>query len=198
LRIEDLAARSGVSRAMISRIERGEAGASLGTLEKISIGLGVLLPELLGPECYCEPRLHQRNPVVSQKGQPEWIDSVCGYRRRTLTPATAEQPLQLFEMCLPGKARIALENPVRGARVVHQIWMLEGGVELEMDLVERCGPGAKSCTEVVLLRTGDCLAVEVGWPRNIHNAGSSEARWLWAVGDVPASGGAVSARPAPG
>jgi GNAT superfamily N-acetyltransferase/DNA-binding XRE family transcriptional regulator len=48
LSIESLAHRSGVSRAMISRIERAESSPTAVVLNKLSIGLGVLLPTLFG------------------------------------------------------------------------------------------------------------------------------------------------------
>ena len=41
LTLEGLAAVSGVSRAMISKIERGQSSASLGSLESLARGLGV-------------------------------------------------------------------------------------------------------------------------------------------------------------
>lgn len=169
LRIEDLAARSGVSRAMISRIERGETSASVGTLEKISIGLGVLLPELFGRESYGEPRLHRRNPVVSRRGQPEWVDAACGYRRRTLTPATATQPMRLFEVCLSAGARVMLEFVPGNSPAMQQVWILEGNVEL--------GLGGQT----LLLRTGDRAALEVDHPTHLRNPGAGNARYLSAV-----------------
>ncbi|HEY9012161.1 MAG TPA: helix-turn-helix transcriptional regulator, partial [Devosia sp.] len=40
LRLDDLASRTGVSRAMISRVERGEVNASAVVLDKLCGGLG--------------------------------------------------------------------------------------------------------------------------------------------------------------
>ncbi|MFD0489694.1 helix-turn-helix domain-containing protein [Saccharopolyspora spinosporotrichia] len=48
--LEALAARSGVSRAALSKIERGEREPSLTVAVRIADSIGVLLPELLGEQ----------------------------------------------------------------------------------------------------------------------------------------------------
>jgi transcriptional regulator with XRE-family HTH domain len=157
--IEELAARSGVSRAMISRIERAESSPTATVLNKLAIGLGVLLPALFSPDSFAEPRMQQRHPVVSRKGQPEWHDPDTGYRRRTLTPATGGQPLQLSEIEFPAGARVTFDNAF-GASVVHQqIWMLEGQLQVTLD------------GELSLLKGGDCMAMRLAAPITFHNPG---------------------------
>jgi transcriptional regulator with XRE-family HTH domain len=46
LTLEALAETSGVSRSMISLIERGESSPTAVVLEKLATGLGVMLPDL--------------------------------------------------------------------------------------------------------------------------------------------------------
>lgn len=169
LSIEELAARSGVSRAMISRIERAESSPTLTVLNKLAIGLGELLPALLGPHGFAEPRLQQRNPVVSPKGQPEWQDPATGYRRRTLSPATAAQPLRLTEIRFPAGARVTFDNAFGVAAAHQQLWMLDGQIEL------RAG------RQISLLRSGDCMAMTLDGPFTVHNPGSRDARCLVAT-----------------
>jgi transcriptional regulator with XRE-family HTH domain len=179
LSIEALADRSGVSRAMISKIERAECSATITTLNKLSIGLGVLLPSLLGPGDYKEPRLGLRNPVASRKAQPQWLDPDSGYRRRTLTPSTANQPLQLNEIQIPAGARITLEHVLGGSQLQQQLWMLEGEINLRL--------GDQSSA----LKTGDCMALTINGPVTLHNGGSKTARYLMATATSARS---VSAR----
>src|SRR3712207_7903679 len=50
LTLEGLAERAGVSRAMISKVERGEKNPTLVVAAKVAEGLGVPLSELLGVE----------------------------------------------------------------------------------------------------------------------------------------------------
>jgi transcriptional regulator with XRE-family HTH domain len=169
LSIEELANRSGVSRAMISKIERVQSSPTATVLNKLSIGLGTLLPNLFGPESYAEPRLQQRDPVASRKGQPEWRDPDSGYRRRTLTPATAAQPLQLSEIHFPAGARVTFENAFGDAKVLQQIWMLDGSLELRLG------------KEVSVLKNGDCIAMTLDRPITFHNPGRKDARYLVAI-----------------
>jgi transcriptional regulator with XRE-family HTH domain len=170
LTIEALAARSGVSRSMISKIERAECSATATTLNKLSIGLGVLLPTLLGPGDYREPRLQLRNPVASRKAQPQWQDPESSYRRRTLTPATAaNQPVQLSEIHFPAGAKVTFENAFGSTLVQQQIWMLEGRIDV------RLGDQRSE------LHAGDCMAMTLDSPITFHNPGSRDARYLVAV-----------------
>ncbi len=169
LTIEELANRSGVSRAMISRIERVESSPTATVLNKLSIGLGTLLPNLFGPESHAEPRLQQRDPVASRKGQPEWRDPDSGYRRRTLTPSTANQALQLSEIHFPPGARVTFENGFGSTQVQQQVWMLEGNMELRLG------------GELSHLKSGDCMAMALDRPITFHNPGRKEARYIVAI-----------------
>jgi transcriptional regulator with XRE-family HTH domain len=169
LSIEELADRSGVSRATISKIERAESSPTATVLNKLAIGLGVLLPSLFGPIGYAEPRLQQRDPVVSRKGQAEWRDPDTGYSRRTLTPSTAGQMMQLSEIRFPAGARVTFENAFGGATVQQQIWMLDGQMELRLG------------NDLAALRAGDCMAMTLDRPITFHNPGSKDARYLVAI-----------------
>lgn len=169
LSLEDLAGRSGVSRAMISRIERAESSPTATVLNKLAIGLGVMLPELFGEHSFADSRLHLRDPVSSRRGQPEWKDPATGYRRRTLTPRTAAQRLQLSEIRFPPHARVTFENAFGEMLVQQQIWMIEGQLELSL--------GA----ETTRLAAGDCMAMTLDRPITFQNPGDREARYLVAL-----------------
>src|SRR5918992_5565509 len=62
LTLEDLAERAGVSRAMISKVERGEKNPTLVVAAKVAEGLGVTISELLGVE-------ERRGVVVIPRGR---------------------------------------------------------------------------------------------------------------------------------
>jgi transcriptional regulator with XRE-family HTH domain len=166
---DELADRSGVSRAMIYRIETGKVSPTAVVLNKLSTGLGVLLPVLLGPGDYAEPRLNLRYPVTSRKVQSRWQDPDTGYSRRTLTPATADTPLQLSEIDFPAGARVTFENAFGEVKVHQQVWMLHGQMDIRLG------------DEVVHLRGGDCMAMTLSAPITFHNPGKKVARYLVAV-----------------
>jgi transcriptional regulator with XRE-family HTH domain len=169
LSAEELANRSGVSRAMIYRIEAGRSSPTAVVLNKLATGLGVLLPTLLGPGDHREPRLDLRHPVASRRAQPTWQDPATGYSRRTLTPATADAPLQLSEIRFPAGARVTFENAFGEAKVHQQVWMLDGQMQVRLG------------GETAHLRGGDCMAMTLEAPITFHNPGAREARYLVAV-----------------
>lgn len=166
---DELADRSGVSRAMIYRIESGQASPTAVMLNKLATGLGVLLPTLLGPGDYREPRLNLRHPVASRKAQSTWEDPDSGYSRRTLTPSTADAPLQLSEIHFPAGARVTFENAFGEAKVHQQIWMLEGQMDIRLG------------EEIAHLKSGDCMAMTLEAPITFHNPGAKDARYLVAI-----------------
>jgi transcriptional regulator with XRE-family HTH domain len=166
---EELADRSGVSRSMIYRIESGQASPTAVVLNKLAIGLGVLLPTLLGPGDYREPRLNLRHPVASRKAQGTWQDPDTGYGRRTLTPSTASSPLQLSEIHFPAGARVTFENAFGESTVHQQVWMLDGQMDIRLG------------DEIAHLRGGDCMAMTLDSPITFHNPGTKEARYLVAT-----------------
>ncbi|HMA11760.1 MAG TPA: XRE family transcriptional regulator [Steroidobacteraceae bacterium] len=166
---EELAERSGVSRAMIYRIESNQANPTAVVLNKLATGLGVLLPTLLGPGDYREPRLNLRHPVASRRAQATWQDPDTGYSRRTLTPSTADTPLQLSEIHFPAGARVTFENAFGEARVHQQIWMLDGQMDIRLG------------DEVAHLKGGDCMAMRLDAPITFHNPGGKTARYLVAI-----------------
>jgi len=66
LSLDQLATRTGVSRAMISRIERGEVHASAVVLDKLCAGLGITLSNLFAREA--------QSPLLRRAEQPVWRD----------------------------------------------------------------------------------------------------------------------------
>ena len=173
LTLEELADRSGVSRAMISKIERGKVSPTAAVLNKLAIGLGAMLPSLLGFKVQGPPQpLH---PLTRRKDQVRWQDPDTGYQRRTLTPPNVPQPMQLSEIHFPPQARMAFESAAGGAAVHQQIWMIAG--ELRVRLGERD----------FRLTAGDCLAMVLDQPVRLHNPGRSTAHYL-----VVSSRGAVT------
>src|SRR6476469_2472252 len=72
LSLDALAGKSGVSRSMISLIERGESSPTAVVLEKLAGGLGVMLASLFDASP-TEPQA-TRSPVARREEQPLWRD----------------------------------------------------------------------------------------------------------------------------
>jgi transcriptional regulator with XRE-family HTH domain len=160
LSLDALAARSGVSRSMISVIERGRGSATAVVLEKLAAGLDVTLAALFDP-----PSASTGGPVARRAEQPAWRDPASGYLRRNVSPSGTSHPMQLVEVEFPPRARVAFESGPRDQRVYQQVWVLDGTIDVTVgDTRHR-------------LRTGDCLAMQLGAPTMFHNPSRRTARY---------------------
>ena len=79
LTLDVLAERSGVSRAMISRVERGESSPTAALLVRLGSGLGLSLSALLEENA-------GSGPLARHDAQPVWRDPASGYLRRNISP----------------------------------------------------------------------------------------------------------------
>jgi transcriptional regulator with XRE-family HTH domain len=179
--IRKLADRSGVSRAMISRIERNESSPTTPLLNRLSVGLGVQLTTLLGDTSYGAPRMRERAPLATRMQQKLLVDTESGIRRRSLTPAgtaaalgesllpDAVATLQLTDNLLPSRSRITFAGEAGPAFRQQQIWVLAGEIDL--------GFGES----VRHLKQGDCMAMLLDQTWIVRNPGPKDARFLIAT-----------------
>ncbi len=101
LTLDQLAESAGVSRAMISKIERMESSPTASLLGKLTAALGLTMPALFAEERHA-------GPLMRRDEQPVWRDPETGYVRRDLTPFGG-LPLSLVEIELPPGASIGFD-----------------------------------------------------------------------------------------
>ena len=161
LTVSDLARRSGVSRAMIAKIEGGEAQPTAVLLGRLSGALGLSLSQLL-TRAEGEPLR-----LVRAADQARWTDPASGYFRRAVSP-TPGGPLELVEVELPGGAEVAY--PAESyAFNHHQLWVLAGRLRfVEGETVHE-------------LATGDCLQLGAPQPCRYVNPSEQACRYLVAL-----------------
>lgn len=128
LTLDGLAERSGVSRSMISLVERGQSSPTASVLERLAAGLGVTLATL-----FAEAERADADPVVRRADQIAWTDPATGYRRRNLSPPGYPSPIELVEVELPPGARVSYDSGARAAVVEQQIHLLDGTIELSVE-----------------------------------------------------------------
>jgi transcriptional regulator with XRE-family HTH domain len=159
--LADLGERSGVSKAMISKVERGEASPTAALLGRLSGALGMTLSTLLA-------RAERSEGLLTRRAeQPLWRDPATGYERRQVF-ASGEWPFELIEVELPAGAVVAF--PAASYAFIRQvIWMLKGRLVFEEG------------GERHALAAGDCL--ELGPPRDcaFRNESAQPCRYLVAV-----------------
>ena len=143
--LTDLAERSGVSRAMINKVERGAASPTASLLGRLSGAFGLTLSMLLA-----RTETDHVGRLVRSDEQFQWVDPETGYIRRQIAPAPGSDiPLDVVRVELPPDASVTF--PARNYVSVRQlIWVTDGCLtfiegEFEHDL-----------------RAGDCL--ELGPP----------------------------------
>jgi transcriptional regulator with XRE-family HTH domain len=159
LSLDALASCAGVSRSMISVIERGESSPTAVVLEKLATGLGVTLAALF------EPTEATAEPLSRSVDQPQWRDPESGYIRRNVTPSGLNWPTQIVDVRFPAGARVAYESAGRSARVEQQVWVLDGAIDVTVG------------TDRYQLQSGDCLAMVLDRPVAFHNRTRKAARY---------------------
>ena len=172
LSLDAVATKSGVSRSMISLIERGESSPTAVVLEKLAAGLGVMLASLFdAPAAAAQV---PSGPVARRDDQPLWRDPASGYLRRNVSPPGMPQPMQIVEVHFPPGGRVAFETGPRDMPVHQQVWVLEGSIDVTV--------GA----ERHRLREGDCLAMQLDRPTMFHNPTRRRARYAVVIAsDTP-------------
>jgi transcriptional regulator with XRE-family HTH domain len=173
LSLDALASKSGVSRSMISVIERGESSPTAVVLEKLAAGLGVMLASLFDTPAAVAHT--PAGPVARRVDQPQWQDPASGYRRRNVSPPGVPQPMQIVEVHFPPGGRVAFETGERGMRVHQQVWVLEGAIDVTLG------------KEQHRLREGDCLAMQLDRPTMFHNPTRKPTRYAVVIASENAS-----------
>jgi transcriptional regulator with XRE-family HTH domain len=168
LSLEALAEKSGVSKSMISLIERAETSATAVVLDRIAAALGYSLT------VFFEHDETPPNPLSKRATQSSWRDPESGYVRRMLSPPHFDSPIDLIEVTFPAGARVAYAATL-GRDLHQQIWIISGAMQIQVG------------DESYSLATGDCLATKVGEPIVYTNPHAKDARYLVALTSLRAT-----------
>jgi transcriptional regulator with XRE-family HTH domain len=164
LTLENLAERTGVSRSMISLIERGESSPTAVILDRLAAGLGVTLASL-----FAARESPEASPLARRAEQRTWRDPESGYMRRNLSAPGFPSPIELVEVTLPPGARVSYDTGPRSVGVSQQVWMIEGEIELTV------------ADESYRLEAGDCLSMHIDQPISFRNHADHPARYMVAL-----------------
>lgn len=157
--LADLALKSGVSRAMIHKVEAGTSSPTAALLGRLSGAFGLTVSQLLIEAEGGGSR------IARAADNPIWIDPATGFRRRVLSPPTLAGRLELIEGELPAGA--AISYPASAYQFLeHQILVLSG----ELTFVEG--------NERHRLKARDCLALGPPMDCEYRNEGRTPCRYL--------------------
>lgn len=160
--MEELAERSGVSRAMISKLERGEKNPTLVVAAKLAEGFGVTLSQLVGME--------ERREVVVVPHERRMImrDPETGFERQLLSPSFGGRGVEFIRNVVP-------EGSTSGEFPPHR-----RGVE-EYIVVEKGYLRAVIGGEERLLEEGDALYFEADVRHRFDNVGDGECSYYLVI-----------------
>lgn len=161
LSLDEMATRSGVSRAMISKIERGEVNASAVVLDRLCAGLGFSLSALFARDT--------ASPLLRREDQPAWQDPASGYIRREVAPAGTGSAVKIVEVEFPPGAEVTYA-PSRERVIDQHVWVLKGSIEVTV-------AAASGMPATYQLGKGDCLQMRVGEGNSFRNTGAKTARY---------------------
>lgn len=140
--LEELAKKSDVSRATLSRIENAEVSPTTEVLGKICAAYEMTLSRLLAP---LESRFE---PLIPHGAQAVWRDDAVGFVRRVVSPPSADLRSEVIRCDLGPNSQIAYDTaPVPGQE--HHLIMLDGRLDVT---VENRG---------FALGAGDCLRYQL-------------------------------------
>jgi transcriptional regulator with XRE-family HTH domain len=159
--LSELATRSGVSRAMIHKVETGGSSPTATLLGKLSGALGLSMSTLIA-----RAELPS-GQVLARAEQPTWRDPATGYLRRHVSPQNT-LGIDMVEVELPPGAEVPM--PAASYAFIRQmIWVLEGALVFEE------GPTRHS------LAAGDCLLLGPPADCRFRNETAHAVRYLVVV-----------------
>jgi transcriptional regulator with XRE-family HTH domain len=155
--LAELAEKSGVAKASISKIERGEMSPSAGILARLAAAFELTLAGLL-------LRAEGTGRLFRAENQPVWRDPATGYIRRQIF-RTPSNPLEVVAVEMPPGQRVSF--PAWSYANVRHVVIVQSG---ELVLTEE---DASS-----VLKTGDSLGFGPPSKVTYANQGNEPCRYL--------------------
>ncbi len=153
--LEQLASLSGVSRSMLSQIERGTASPTLGVAFRIAQAFGMTLGDLVQSP---QPRPRIDLIRAADRGSLFRDDDQC--RIRTLSPLHLEKEVEFYELTLKAGGSLVSAPHVAGTR--------------EFLAIEQGGVRLTSASEAAELTRGDSAHYPADVPHRIDNLSDGE------------------------
>ena len=162
LTLDDLSRAAGVSKSMLSEIERDKANPTIAVAWRLTNALGVSLDQLFAAE-----REHETIVVAGPHEIPTLDGHDAKYQLRVWGPIELAGKFEWYELTLqPGGALISNAHEP-GTR--EHLTVLAGSIEVEAD------------AETKRLKLGDTARYQADVPHAVRNAGKSDAKALLIV-----------------
>ncbi|MEP0520728.1 MAG: helix-turn-helix domain-containing protein [Hyphomicrobiales bacterium] len=136
--LDELAAKSDVSRATLSRIEKDDVSPTAHVLGKLCAAYGMTLSRLIA--------LAEVDfvPILKRADQSVWVDAASGFHRRSVSPPSNSLAGEVLECTLSPECFIEYPSPPTSG-LEHHLILLEGELDVEIEGIRHA------------LQVGDCL-----------------------------------------
>jgi transcriptional regulator with XRE-family HTH domain len=157
--LDELARRSNVSRATLSRLENAEVSPTTSMLGKLCAAYGLTMSQLI----------HMVEdtfiPLIRRNMQSVWRDPTIGFRRRLVSPPTQDLAAEALECELEPGTHITYDRPPRSG-LEHHLILIEGQLEVSVN------------GQTYDLRPGDCLRYHLFGPSAFATPEQHGARYF--------------------
>jgi len=159
LSLGELALRSGVSKAMIAKVEANTSSPTAALLGRLCAGLGITMSSLMAA-------VEAEDATLLVAGeQPRWRDGASGLERVAVSPPTAFSSVEIARLRLPAGTVVDYPAPPSVA-FSQQIVGLSG--TLRFTLGQRAYE----------IAPGDCIAARIDRPTRFEVPGAKAAEYL--------------------
>ena len=157
--LDELARRSGISRATLSRLENGDVSPTTSVLGKLCGAYGMTMSRLI--------RLVEEGfiALVARADQPVWTYASIGFRRRSVSPPAHTLAGEALECELDAGQQIRYDVSPRPG-LEHHLLLLEGALAVTVDNLTHT------------LTPGDCLRYQLSGPSAFATPAHAGARYL--------------------
>ncbi|WP_151638347.1 helix-turn-helix domain-containing protein [Noviherbaspirillum aerium] len=163
LTLDDLSRAAGVSKSMLSQIEREKANPTIAVAWRLANALNVGIGELLSTDSDAPEAVH----VLEPHEMPTLPGHHSGYVLRILGPMDLAGKFEWYELTLAPQGMLK-SNPHDPGTMEH-LTLITGSVEVEVDGTSR------------MLKTGGTARYAADRPHAIRNCGEEEAKAMLVV-----------------
>ena len=153
--VVELAQRSGVSQAMISKVERGNSSPSATILSRLANAMNITLSKL-----FAELEQNQNSLVLFAHQQQHWTDKQSGITRWSLSPAGASP--ELIKVEIPAMGQLTIPVSANEHLSGQTLWVLSGSLDFRVN------------HQTYHLRAGDCIALTFASEYQMNNPDSEQ------------------------
>lgn len=164
LTLEQVSKLSGVSRAMLSKVERGERSPTIGVAKRIAHALGISFSALVGDE----GTTRRAFALVRKEQRQVFRDAETGFERHLLSPLMPGMPVEVVLHHLPAKTSTGKLPPYHTGVTKH-VLASRGRIVVGVDKVE------------TVLEEGDTLYFEADAEHWVENRTARPAEYYLVI-----------------